>query len=141
MKNNNLGIKKLEHIGIATKDSGAQALFEQLFDRPVYKEEVVDSEHVLTKFMQVGESKIELLSGTNDSNAISHFIEKRGPGIHHLAFEVHDIYKTFEAAKQMNLKVLNDAPKEGADNKLIFFIHPKSAGGILIEFCQEIKSF
>ncbi len=133
-----LGIKKIEHIGIATNDENAQHIFEMILGRPVYKREEVASEAVLTKFLQVGESKIELLTGTNDENAITKFLNKKGPGIHHIAFEVEDIYQAFSEAKKLGLQLLNEAPKQGADNKLIFFIHPKSAGGVLIEFCQEI---
>lgn len=134
-----LGIIRLEHIGLATEESSAQALFESLLDRPVYKEEIVRSEEVLTKFLRVGDTKIELLSGRSENDAISSFIAKRGPGIHHLAFEVSDIDHAFSEAKKMGLHVLNEAPKKGADNKMIFFVHPKSAGGILLEFCQEIR--
>ncbi len=134
-----LGIIKIEHIGIATNEATAQDLFEKLLGRPVYKSEEVESEEVLTKFLQVGESKIELLSGMATDDAISAFIQKRGPGIHHIAFEVEDIEHAFTEAKKMGLRVLNEAPKKGADNKMIFFIHPKSAGGVLIEFCQEIR--
>lgn len=134
-----LGIIRVEHIGIATENQEAQTLFENILGRPVYKTEAVESEHVLTKFLQVGETKVELLEGTNDDNAISNFVAKRGPGIHHIAFEVEDIHVAFEEAKKMGLRILNDAPKKGADKKLIFFIHPKSAGGILMEFCQSIK--
>ena len=133
-----LGIKRLEHIGIATEERDAQALFEQLLGRPVYKSEEVTSEQVVTKFIRVGETKVELLTGTSDNDAITKFIGKKGPGIHHLAFEVEDIYAAFDEAKKMGLQLLNEAPKKGADNKLIFFIHPKSAGGILVEFCQEL---
>ena len=133
-----LGIKRLEHIGVATESNDAQALFERLLGRPVYKTEEVESEQVVTKFIRLGETKVELLNGMSDDNAISKFISKKGPGVHHLAFEVEDIHVAFDEAKKMGLNVLNEAPKKGADNKLIFFVHPKSAGGILVEFCQEI---
>lgn len=132
------GIIRIEHIGIAINDADKCDEFSTLFDRPIYKSEEVASEKVLTHFFQLGQSKIELLEGQG-GDAISSFIEKRGPGIHHIAFEVEDIHVAFEHAKELNLRVLNEAPKRGADNKLIFFIHPKSAGGILMEFCQEIK--
>ena len=131
-----LGIKRIEHIGIAATGPETKELYERILGRPMYKAEQVDSEKVLTQFFQVGQSKIELVSGFGD-DAISKFIEKRGPGIHHLAFEVENIHHTFEACQHLGLQILNDAPKEGADNKLIFFIHPKSTGGVLIEFCQE----
>ena len=133
-----LGIIRLEHIGIASEEKGAQALFESLLGRPVYKTEDVISEKVHTKFLRIGETKIELLSGLSEDNAISKFLAKKGPGIHHLAFEVEDIHVAFEQAKLMGLQVLNDEPKQGADNKLIFFVHPKSTGGVLVEFCQEV---
>jgi len=132
-----LGIIKLEHIGIAGGDADAEQLFNRLFDRFVYKTEEVASERVQTKFYRIGETKVELLEGLGDDDAISKFIEKRGRGIHHLAFEVEDIYHAFEEAKRMGFVLLNDQPKQGADNKMIFFIHPKSTGGVLIELCQE----
>ena len=135
-----LGILRIEHIGLATAEDGAQQLFEALLGRPVYKSEEVESENVLTKFIRVGDTKIELLSGTNDESAVSKFINKKGAGIHHIAFEVADIHVAFIEAQKLGLRVLNEKPKKGADNKLIFFIHPKSAGGVLIEFCQEISS-
>ena len=131
-----LRIKRIEHIGIATAGPDNEKLFERILGRPMYKEETVDSENVLTQFFQVGQSKIELLSGRGN-DAITKFVEKRGPGIHHIAFEVENIQLAFDECQRMGLQVLNDAPKEGADNKLIFFIHPKSAGGVLIEFCQD----
>lgn len=133
-----LGILRLEHIGVATKDEGAKSLFESLLGRPVYKTEEVLSEHVETQFLRVGETKIELLSGTSEADAITKFVDKRGPGVHHLAFEVEDINRAFDEAKKMGLRILNERPKKGADNKMIFFIHPKSTSGVLVEFCQEI---
>lgn len=130
------GIIRIEHIGVAIDSPDQSSLFTTLFDRPIYKTEEVESERVRTHFFQLGQSKIELLEGLGD-DAISRFIDKRGPGIHHIAFEVEDIHRAFEHAKAIGMRVLNDAPKQGADNKLIFFIHPKSTGGILVEFCQE----
>ena len=133
-----MDIKRLEHIGIAVNNEAkARELFEKLLGKPVYKTETVESERVRTHFIRIGETKVELLGATDESSPIHKFISKRGEGIHHLAFEVPDIHKAFEEAKAMGLELLNDHPKEGADNKLIFFIHPKSTGGVLVEFCQE----
>ncbi len=134
-------MKKLEHIGIAVKsldDSGQ--LFEKLFGKPQYKVETVESEGVSTAFFQVGETKIELLEATREDSAIAKYVEKKGEGIHHLAFEVEDIYKEMDRMRSEGFIVLNDEPKRGADNKLVCFLHPKSANGVLVELCQEIKS-
>ncbi len=131
--------KNVEHIGIAVKDlSSANQLFETLFNKGNYKEEVVDSEAVTTSFFQLGETKIELLEGGSDS-AIAKFIEKRGEGIHHIAFEVDDIYAEMERLREEGFQILNEKPKKGADNKLVCFVHPKSANGVLVELCQEIR--
>ncbi|WP_436516832.1 methylmalonyl-CoA epimerase [Ekhidna sp. To15] len=131
--------KNVEHIGIAVKDlSSANELFETLFNKGSYKEEVVDSESVTTSFFQLGETKIELLEGGSDS-AIAKFIEKKGEGIHHIAFEVEDIYSEMERLRGEGFQILNEEPKKGADNKLVCFVHPKSANGVLVELCQEIK--
>ncbi len=131
--------KNVEHIGIAVKDlSSANQLFETLFNKGSYKEEVVDSESVTTSFFQLGETKIELLEGGSDS-AIAKFIEKKGEGIHHIAFEVDDIYAEMDRLKGEGFQILNEKPKRGADNKLVCFVHPKSANGVLVELCQEIK--
>ena len=131
--------KNVEHIGIAVKDlSSANELFESLFNKGNYKEEVVDSESVTTSFFQLGETKIELLEGASDS-AIAKFIEKKGEGIHHIAFEVNDIYSEMDRLRKEGFQILNEEPKKGADNKLVCFVHPKSANGVLVELCQEIK--
>lgn len=131
--------KNVEHIGIAVKDlASANQLFETLFNKGSYKEEVVDSESVTTSFFQLGETKIELLEGGSDS-AISKFIEKRGEGIHHIAFEVDNIYSEMERLRKEGFQILNEEPKRGADNKLVCFVHPKSSNGVLVELCQEIK--
>lgn len=131
--------KNVEHIGIAVKDlQNANELFKTLFNKGSYKEEVVESEHVTTSFFQLGETKIELLKGESDS-AIAKFIDKKGEGIHHIAFEVEDIYREMERLKQEGFHVLNEKPKKGADNKLVCFVHPKSANGVLVELCQEIR--
>ena len=132
-------MRKIEHIGIAVKDlSASNELFSRLFGRTAYKEESVESEQVTTSFFQMGETKIELLEGAADS-AIARFIEKRGEGIHHIAFDVEDIYAEMQRLQGEGFELINEKPKRGADNKLICFLHPKSANGILVELCQEIK--
>ena len=131
--------KNVEHIGIAVKDlNNSNKLFETLFNKPAYKEEEVESEKVITSFFQLGETKIELLEGGSDS-AIAKFIEKKGEGIHHIAFEVEDIYSEMERLRKEGFQILNEEPKKGADNKLVCFVHPKTANGVLVELCQEIK--
>ena len=133
-------IKKIEHIGIAVKDiSLSNELFKKLFGQEHYKMEVVESEGVSTSFFMLGETKIELLEAKTETSAIAKFIEKKGEGIHHIAYEVDDIYQEMERLKQEGFEVLNQEPKKGADNKLIFFLHPKSTNGVLVELCQEIK--
>jgi methylmalonyl-CoA/ethylmalonyl-CoA epimerase len=132
-------MKKIEHIGIAVNDiKSAAALYEKLLDTTVYKIEDVLSENVKTAFLQCGPNKIELLEATNADSAIAKFIEKKGPGIHHIAFEVEDIEAEMKRLKQEGFILLNDKPKLGADNKLVCFVHPKSAGGVLVELCQEV---
>lgn len=131
--------KNVEHIGIAVKDlESANQIFKVLFNKESYKEEEVVSEAVTTSFFQLGEAKIELLQGSEDS-AIAKYIEKRGEGIHHIAFEVDDIYAEMDRLKREGFQILNEQPKKGADNKLVCFVHPKSANGVLVELCQEIK--
>lgn len=131
---------KLEHIGIAVKDLAASNdLFSKLFGQQPYKSESVESEGVTTSFFQCGESKIELLVATNPDSAIAKYIEKRGEGIHHLAFEVEDIYAEMARLKAEGFQLLQTEPKRGADNKLICFLHPKSSNGVLVELCQTIK--
>ncbi len=134
-------MKKLEHIGIAVKSlEDSNALFEKLFGKENYKVETVESEGVSTSFFQVGETKIELLEATKEDSAIAKYVAKKGEGIHHLAFEVEDIYEEMDRMRSEGFIVLNDKPKKGADNKLVCFLHPKSANGVLVELCQEIKS-
>ncbi|CAM4031050.1 methylmalonyl-CoA epimerase [Pedobacter westerhofensis] len=134
-------MNKIEHIGIAVKDLGLSCeLYEKLLGVPAYKHEQVASEGVSTAFFKTGESKIELLAATADNSAIASFIEKRGEGIHHIAFDVSDIYAEMERLKKEGFTVLNQEPKLGADNKLICFLHPKGTNGVLVELCQEIKS-
>jgi len=131
---------RLEHIGIAVKDlEAANDLYEQLLGKKHYKIEEVASEHVKTSFFKTGESKIELLEATNTDSAISKFIEKRGEGLHHIAFEVEDIEAEMERLRKEGFRLLNEKPKRGADNKLVCFIHPKTANGVLVELCQSIK--
>ena len=130
---------KIEHIGIAVQDlEKSKALFAAIFDLQPYKEEHVESEHVDVSFFQLPESKIELLQATNPESAIAKHIEKRGEGMHHIAFEVPDIYAAMERMRAQGYRVLNAEPKRGADNKLIFFLHPKDTNGVLVELCQEI---
>lgn len=130
----------IEHIGIAVKSfSEANSLYAKLLDVEPYKAEQVVSEGVNTLFFKVGGSKIELLEGTTPDSAISKFIEKRGEGIHHIAFEVEDIIAEMARLKQEGFTLLNETPKKGADNKLVCFVHPKSANGVLVELTQEIK--
>ena len=132
-------IQRLEHIGIAVRNlADSNALFEQLLGVAPYKEEEVASEFVKTSFFQTGESKIELLEATSPESAIAKYLDKRGEGIHHIAFEEEDIHQSMEALKSKGFRLLNEAPKRGADNKLVCFIHPKSANGVLVELCQSI---
>jgi methylmalonyl-CoA/ethylmalonyl-CoA epimerase len=133
-----LDMRKIEHIGIAVKDiSAAGKIYETLLNTLVYKIEDVESEGVKTAFLQSGPNKIELLESTLADSAVAKFIEKRGEGIHHIAFDVEDIEAEMERLKNEGFVLLNDKPKPGADNKLVCFIHPKSANGVLIELCQE----
>lgn len=132
-------MKKIEHIGIAVKDlKTSNSIYEKLLGAASYKTEEVISENVLTSFFKCGDSKIELLQATNDNSAISKFIDRRGEGIHHIAFEVADIYAEMKRLRSEGFVLLNEEPKTGADNKLICFVHPKSTNGVLIELCQEI---
>lgn len=133
-------LDKIEHIGIAVRDlSASNELFAKLLGKPHYKVETVESEHVDTSFFNIGESKLELLHATGPDSAIAKYIEKKGEGIHHIAFAVEDIEKEVERLKSEGFQPISEKPKKGADNKLVFFFHPKSANGILIELCQEIK--
>ena len=130
--------KKLEHIGIAVNDlEQAEALFSKLLQTKSYKREEVKSEGVITSFFQIGDIKIELLAATNTESPIAKFIEKRGEGIHHLAFESDDIENELAERKSQNIQLVHETPKDGADNKKIAFLHPKSTGGVLWELCQE----
>ena len=132
-------MKKIEHIGIAVKDlDKSNVLFAAIFGKPHYKVEEVESEGVKTSFFQVGSNKIELLEGTNENSPIAKFIDKKGEGVHHIAFAVDDILSEVRRLKKEGFIVLNEMPKKGADNKLVVFLHPKSTNGVLIELCQEI---
>ena len=132
-------MKKIEHIGIAVNDLKiAGNLYEKLLNTTIYKVEEVASENVKTAFLQSGPNKIELLEASSDDSPIAKFIAKKGEGIHHIAFEVDDIKAEMERLKSEGFILLNDEPKMGADNKLVCFVHPKSAGGVLVELCQEI---
>jgi methylmalonyl-CoA/ethylmalonyl-CoA epimerase len=133
-------MKKIEHIGIAVKSlKHASSLYEGLLGTSSYKIEEICSEQVITEFFQIGESKIELLEASSPDSAIHKFIEKRGEGIHHIAFAVDDIVKEMARLKREGFELISDVPKMGADNKLVCFVHPKSINGVLIELCQEIK--
>lgn len=131
---------KIEHIGIAVKNiENSNALFAKLFGAPHYKTEAVESEGVKTSFFKVGPNKIELLEGTNENSPIAKFIDKKGEGIHHIAFDVDDINTEIRRLKNEGFVVLNEIPKKGADNKLVVFLHPKATNGVLVELCQEIR--
>ena len=131
---------KIEHIGIAVSDmEQAVKTYEQLLQTPCYKKEQVASEGVETAFFQLADSKIELLEAMNEDSPIAKFILKKGEGIHHIAFEVEDIEAEMKRLSALGFQVLNEQPKRGADNELVCFLHPKSAHGVLVELCQEIK--
>lgn len=133
-------MKKIEHIGIAVKDlETSNEVFAKLFGTAHYKTESVESEGVKTSFFMTGPNKIELLEATNPESPIAKFIEKKGEGIHHIAFAVDDIEAEIERLTKEGFTVLNQTPKKGADDKLVAFLHPKSTNGVLIELCQDIK--
>jgi methylmalonyl-CoA/ethylmalonyl-CoA epimerase len=130
---------KTEHIGIAVKELATSVpLFEKLLNSQCYKTETVESEYVNTAFFKKGETKIELLESTTPNGVIARFIEKKGEGIHHIAFEVADIYAEMKRLKDEGFILLNEQPKNGADNKLVCFLHPKGTNGVLVELCQSI---
>jgi methylmalonyl-CoA/ethylmalonyl-CoA epimerase len=133
-------VGKIEHIGIAVKDlDAANEVYTKLLGVGPYKSEGVESEGVMTSFFQTGVNKIELLAATNSDSAIAKFIEKKGEGIHHIAFHVDDIYAEMDRLRNEGFVLLNEEPKLGADNKLICFVHPKGTHGVLVELCQERK--
>ncbi|WP_025764763.1 methylmalonyl-CoA epimerase [Dyadobacter tibetensis] len=131
----------VEHIGIAVADlTEAEKLYTRLLNTPAYKHETVESESVSTAFFKVNATKIELLQSTTADGTIARFIEKKGQGIHHIAFEVEDITTEMARLKKEGFRLLSDSPKKGADNKLVCFVHPKDSQGVLIEICQERRS-
>jgi len=131
---------KVEHIGIAVKTlADSVPLFEKLLKSQCYKTETVKSEKVNTAFFKTGDTKIELLESMDENGVIAKFIEKKGEGLHHIAFEVENIESEMERLKSEGFILLNDNPKKGADNKLVCFLHPKSTNGVLIELCEEIR--
>lgn len=132
-------MKHIDHIGIAVADlESAIEKYEALLGVPCFKREVVDSEMVETAFFQTGESKVELLAGTSSDSVITKYVAKRGEGMHHVAFEVPNIYSEIERYQELGYQLLAEKPKRGADNKLIIFLHPKEAHGVLIELCQSL---
>ena len=131
-------MKKIEHLGIAVKDlKASEKMYTSLLGKPSYKTEVVESEGVKTMFFEIGESKIELLEASNSESPIAKFIEKRGEGIHHIAYEVDNILDEIKRLEAEGFQMIHHIPKNGADNKQIAFLHPKSTGGVLVELCQE----
>jgi methylmalonyl-CoA/ethylmalonyl-CoA epimerase len=134
-------MQKIEHIGIAVKDLAISVLlFEKLLNSECYKTEQVETEKVNTAFFKTGETKVELLESTDPDGVIARFIAKKGEGLHHIAFEVADIETEMERLKKEGFILLNEKPKEGADNKLVCFLHPKNTNGVLIELCMERKN-
>lgn len=134
-----LHLMKIEHIGIAVKDiHAATQTYASILNTKPYKTELVDSEKVETVFFKTGESKVELLGATENDSVISKYVEKKGEGLHHVAFEVTDIHSELERLRSEGFTVLNDQPKKGADQKLVAFVHPKDNHGVLIELCQSI---
>lgn len=133
-------MQKVEHIGIAVKNLDISvSVFEKLLNSPCYKTELVESEKVNTAFFKQGETKIELLESTDPDGIIARFIEKKGEGLHHIAFEVGDIEAEMQRLKKAGFMLLNEKPKPGADNKLVCFLHPKNCNGVLVELCMERK--
>ena len=131
---------KIEHIGIAVRNlETSNELFSRLLGTGPYKTETVASENVVTSFFKTGESKVELLEAIHPDSAIARYLEKRGEGVHHVAFEVADIHAEMARLRAEGFQLLNDQPKRGADNKWVCFVHPKTANGVLVELCQEIK--
>ena len=134
-------MQKVEHIGIAVKSlAGSVPLYEKFLNTPCYKTETVETELVNTAFFKTGETKIELLESSDSGGVIAKFIEKKGEGLHHIAFEVENIESEMERLKMAGFILLSDKPKKGADNKLVCFLHPKSTHGVLVELCQSIKT-
>ena len=133
-------MQKIEHIGIAVDDiDKSNALFSKIFGKENFKSEVVESEGLVTSFFKIGDSKIELVAATNSESPIAKYLVKNRAGMHHIAFDVDDIVKEMMRLKSEGIRLLNEIPKKGADNKLICFLHPKDTNGVLIELCQEIE--
>ena len=133
-------MQKVEHIGIAVKELAISVpVFEKLLNSPCYKTESVESEKVNTAFFQQGETKIELLESTDPNGVIAKFIDRKGEGLHHIAFDVTDIRAEMKRLQAEGFVLLNEEPKPGADNKLVCFLHPKGTNGVLVELCQEIN--
>ena len=133
-------MRKIEHIGIAVQNiEESNKVFAKIFGKENYRLEIVESEGVVTSFFQVGENKIELVSATKLDSPIAKYLEKNREGMHHIAFDVEDIEKEMIRLKNEGVRILNEKPKQGADNKLICFLHPKDTNGVLIELCQQIK--
>jgi len=133
-------MRKIEHIGIAVKNiEESNKVFAKIFGKENYRLEIVESEGVVTSFFQVGENKIELVSATKLDSPIAKYLDKNREGMHHIAFDVEDIEKEMIRLKNEGVRILNEKPKQGADNKLICFLHPKDTNGVLIELCQQIK--
>ncbi len=133
-------MEHIEHLGIAVNSLEVSIpIYEKLLNTKCYKQEAVESEHVITAFFQTANNKIELLQATSDESAITKFIEKRGEGIHHVAYSVKDIQAEMERLRKEGFRLLNEKPKRGADNKLICFVHPKDTSGVLMELCQDIS--
>ncbi|SDR87223.1 methylmalonyl-CoA epimerase [Gillisia sp. Hel1_33_143] len=134
-------MRKIEHIGIAVKNmEEANKTYQDLLGAEPYKAEEVESEGVLTSFFKIGDSKIELLSATNENSPIAKFLSKRGEGIHHIAFDVEDIQKEILDLEKKGFTLINKEPKKGADNKLVAFLHPKDSHGVLVELCQDMNN-
>lgn len=133
-------MRKIEHIGIAVKDlEKSNELFRKLLGKEHFKTETVEGEGVETSFFQVGETKVELLQATRSDSPIAKYLEKKSEGIHHIAFDVEDIHAEVDRLQADGFEILNESPKEGADNKLVVFLHPRSTNGVLVELCQEKK--
>lgn len=131
-------MRKIEHIGIAVKDfQKSNELFQKLLGKEHFKTEIVEGEGVETSFFKVGETKVELLQATRQDSPIAKYLEKKSEGIHHIAFDVEDIYAEMARLKAEGFEILNENPKEGADNKLVVFLHPRSTNGVLVELCQD----
>ena|SRR6056297_2924765 len=133
-------MEHIDHIGIAVSDlEAAVDTYEQLLDRECYKRETVEDQQVETAFFQTGQSKVELLGATSTDSVIAKYLEKKGEGMHHVAFEVDDIHAELDRLREKGFTVLSDEPTQGADNKLVAFVHPKDNNGVLVELCQSIK--